>query len=55
MDFLNGCIGYGFLWWATSIHRPNDKIELFSKHWWIQMVLMMIGVYILSETGKLKF
>lgn len=48
MDFLITTFGFILLWAACDVHRPNDKIEIFSKEWFFQLVLMIVGVTLIN-------
>lgn len=45
-------LGFFIIWVAIDINRPNDKIKFGSRHWWLIVVLTIIGAYFL-QTDKL--
>lgn len=48
LNILIGIIGCAIIFSATEIYRPNDKIEVFSKHWFYQIILISIGLNLYS-------
>lgn len=49
LDFIFVFIGWILLSYAISIGRKEDsKIKTFSKRWWIQVFLLINGVYLLK-------
>lgn len=44
MDFLIGLIGCVIVAAAVDVHRPNDKIKVFSKYWFLEILLLTIGM-----------
>jgi len=54
MDFIILLIGWVLLWVACDVKRPNDKIELFSIEWFLQLILMLVGVTMISTSYFIK-
>lgn len=48
MNTLIGLIGCMIIFAACDVYRPNDKIKVFSKYWFIQMMLVIIGMCLFS-------
>lgn len=50
MELLIYIVGYTFLWVATDVGRSREsKIELFSRNWWLTLLLLTIGTYIIKN------
>ena len=46
-----GSLGYLLIWMATHVNRnPGSYINPFSKHWFIQLFLILTGALILINT-----
>jgi len=44
MELFINLLGFGLLWLATDVGRTEDsKIKIFSKGWWLILVLVVIG------------
>jgi len=42
-------VGYILIWAATNVKRgAESRIIIFSKHWWLQVVLIFIGSWLIS-------
>jgi len=44
MDIIISLIGYFLLWAAAGIYRPPGQMKLFPKHWWVTLLLIVVGV-----------
>jgi hypothetical protein len=51
-NFLVSCVGCIIIYCAIDLHRPNDKIKMWSKYWWLTILLVTIGVMILQHVDK---
>lgn len=52
-EILIQLLGYFLIWVATDIKRDEDsKINLFDKYWFIQLILIVFGVLLVSSTIK---
>jgi len=49
LNFLVSMIGYFLIYMAIDTHRPNDKINCFSKHWWLTLLLVGVALIILRN------
>lgn len=48
-SFLAIVVGFIFLWAAADVHRgPESKICFLDKYWWLQLLLILIGVSIIQ-------
>ncbi len=46
-NLLISIIGCGFIWLACDMGRKEEsQIKLFSKYWWLQVLLIGIGIYL---------
>ncbi len=52
LNFIVSCFGYFLIFIAIDSYRPNDKIELWSKHWWINITLVVISGVIIKNVDK---
>lgn len=53
MNFFISIIGYFILWIAIDYGRkPDSKITLFSKAWFIQMFIVIIATFIISNVNR---
>ena len=49
-NFLMTLLGYLFICWAVFFNRSDDsEIKLFSKEWFIVMILVLIGTAIIRN------
>jgi hypothetical membrane protein len=51
-NYIISCFGYIIIYYAVDLYRPNDKIKMFSKYWWLTILLVTIGVFILQHVDK---
>lgn len=47
VDWIIGVIGTLMLWGATDVGRKEDsKVKFLSLNYWLQFILLVLGVYL---------
>lgn len=52
LNFLVSMIGYFLIYIAIDNFRPNDKIIIYSKQWWINLTLVVVSCLILRNVDR---